>query len=77
MKKAKIFLFFMICICLIGTMTGLHNIDLAWNTERGMIDYNGVIEQTPEEMYNRAYLTTTFSMLILILSIFGYEVSRK
>jgi hypothetical protein len=64
---------FCIIVLLIAHGSAMHSIDLSWNAVRidGLTDDNGIVEQTPEQMYNRGYLFVMWFPILIFIPIFG------
>ena len=74
-KDFLLILFYLFCIIalLIAHGSALHSIDLSWNSVRieGLTDNNGIVDQTPEQMYNRGYLFAIWFPILIFIPIFG------
>jgi hypothetical protein len=74
-KDFLMILLYIFCIMalLIAHGCAMHSIDLSWNAVRieGLTDNNGIVEQTPEQMYNRGYLFIMWFPLLISIPIFG------
>jgi hypothetical protein len=72
MKLKDIFLFFMLFVCTTIFWSSFHNVDLAWNAERGMIDSNGIVTQDVDTMYQNGMMWMMLSFCVAMLSVFVY-----